>query len=79
MSEEERQKNIECDVKYYENTQQIDELKRELSASDYKIIKCYEAALHSKKKMPYNADEVISEREKIRSKINELEEELKNA
>ena len=43
MSEEERLKNIEHDVKYYEVTQQIDELKRELSASDYKIIKCYEA------------------------------------
>lgn len=74
MSEEERLKNIERDVKYYEVTQQIDELKRELSASDYKIIKCYEAKLLNKN-YPYNYEEVITEREKIRAKINELQEE----
>lgn len=78
MTEEERLKNIEHDTKYYEVTQQIDELKRELSTSDYKMIKCYEAKLKDKE-YPYDFAEVISEREKIRVKINELEEELKNA
>ena len=78
MTEEERQKNIEHDVKYYEVIQQIDELKRELSTSDYKIIKCYEAKLMNKN-YPYDYEEVITEREKIRAEINKLQEEYENA
>lgn len=50
----------------------IEELKKQLSNSDYKIIKMYEAKLLDET-MPYEIDNVISERQKIRDKINELE------
>lgn len=43
---------------------------------DYKIIKCYEAQLMNKP-MPYNIEEVISERDARRARINELESQIK--
>lgn len=42
---------------------------------DYRIIKCYEAAL-AKKDAPYDVDALITERQKVRDKINELEAEI---
>lgn len=42
---------------------------------DYRIIKCYEAAL-AKKDAPYDVDALIAERQKVRDKINELEAEI---
>lgn len=58
------------DLYKYNNT--IQKLKDELSASDYKIIKCYEASLVGKE-LPYNILEVHSERQALRDRINELE------
>ena len=76
MTEKEREEKIKEDSQKYELEKEISELKRKLSDSDYKIIKCYEAQLQTKKKMPYNVDEEIKTREKIRDEINELEKEL---
>lgn len=42
---------------------------------DYRIIKCYEAAL-AKKEAPYDVDALIAERQKVRDRINELEAEI---
>ena len=50
----------------------IDELKAQLSASDYKVIKCMEAQL-SGEEMPYDIAAVHAERQAIRNQINELE------
>ena len=52
---------------------EIDELKNELAASDYKIIKCYEAFLIGSN-TPYDISELHSQRQLARDKINELEE-----
>lgn len=51
----------------------IDELKAQLSASDYKVIKCMEAQL-SGEEMPYDIQEIHAERQAIRDQINELEQ-----
>lgn len=54
--------------------EQIDELKHELSKSDYKIIKCSECQLMGLD-MPYDIIALHVERQEIRNKINELEQE----
>ncbi len=51
----------------------IDKLKLELGDSDYKVIKCWESTL-LKKSLPYEMEEVNSERQTIRDQINKLEE-----
>ena len=43
-----------------------------MASSDYKIIKCYEAAL-SGYAMPYEIKALHNERQLLRDKINELE------
>lgn len=60
--------------------QEIINLRSELTSSvsdigDYRIIKCYEAAL-AKKEAPYDADDLIAKRQAVRDKINALETEL---
>ena len=79
MTDEERKENIERDMKRQELTKQISELEKKLSDSheygDWKIIKCYEASL-KKEELPYDIDELMEERQKIRDEINELQEEL---
>ena len=45
---------------------------RVLASSDYKIIKCYEAALIGYA-MPYEIKALHNERQLLRDKINELE------
>lgn len=50
----------------------IEELKTELSASDYKVTKCYEASLLGEE-LPYNIATVHSERQLLRDTINQLE------
>ena len=50
----------------------IEALKRELSASDYKVIKCYEASLVGAE-MPYDIEELHEGRQKIRDEINGLQ------
>lgn len=55
--------------------EKIQLLKSELSSTDYKIIKAYEAKL-SMSDAPYTQDEldkIIAERQALRDKINELE------
>lgn len=50
----------------------IDDLKKQLSDSDYKVIKCYEASLAGEE-LPYNMQELHQERQSLRERINELE------
>ena len=52
--------------------QQIASLKAELSATDYKIIKCSEAQLVGEE-LPYDIVTLHTERQAIRDRINELE------
>lgn len=65
-AEAERIAEIECE---------IDALKAEISASDYKIIKCYEYAMNGLD-LPYDAAELHESRQALRNKINEREKEL---
>lgn len=51
---------------------QIAELKAQLEATDYKVIKCSEAQLAGVD-MPYDVAELHAERQALRDKINELE------
>jgi hypothetical protein len=57
---------------------QILELKAKLTASDYKIIKCYEARLQNQPE-PYNVAELTNLRQSWRNQITILEGEIKNA
>lgn len=50
----------------------IQALKDQLTDSDYKVIKCYEAALIGGE-MPYDVAAIHAERQSIRDRINELE------
>lgn len=52
--------------------QKIKYLKAQLSDSDYKVMKCYEATLLNLP-LPYSMDEVHEIRQDYRDKINELE------
>lgn len=63
------------DQPYYRR--KIQELKDELSSSDYKVIKCYEAYLVGEP-MPYNAQELHSSRQSLRDSINALEDMIDN-
>lgn len=54
------------------STQQIQELKYQLAETDYKIIKCYEYNLAGLD-LPYDIEELHTERQALRDKINELE------
>lgn len=51
---------------------EIERLKSCLSASDYKVVKCYEATM-MKQNLPYDLNEICSERQSVRDRINELE------
>lgn len=44
---------------------------------DYRIIKCYEAALLGKKDMPYDVNGLVEQRQAVRDKINALQAEVK--
>jgi hypothetical protein len=52
--------------------EQIAELKRQLSATDYKVIKCAECQLLGEA-MPYDVEALHAERQAIRDEINRLE------
>lgn len=54
-------------------TEKIAELKAQLSATDYKVIKCSECQLVGEE-MPYNVAELHAERQAIRDQINQLEQ-----
>lgn len=53
----------------------IDELKAQLDATDYKVVKCYECIMVGKE-LPYNVQELHDDRQAIRDEINKLEAEL---
>lgn len=54
--------------------EQIRELKTQLSATDYKVIKCGECQLLGQE-MPYDVVALHAERQAIRDRINRLEQE----
>lgn len=56
---------------------EIERLKSELQASDYKVIKCAEAMAVGAD-MPYDVASLHDERQALRDKINELESEVQN-
>ena len=53
----------------------IQELKTQLSATDYKVIKCSECQLLGQE-MPYDVAALHAQRQAIRDKINKLEQEI---
>jgi hypothetical protein len=55
----------------------LNELKHNLEKTDYKIIKCYEAFMRQQT-LPYNLEELTTQRDNWREEINQLEQELKN-
>lgn len=63
-------------VESYLITGKISELTQELSTTDYKVIKAYEASLVGEP-VPYDFTEVHAKRQALRDKINELENLLK--
>ena len=54
---------------------EIERMKSELQASDYKVIKCAEA-LTIGAEMPYDVESLHKERQALRDKINKLEQQL---
>ena len=56
-------------------SEQIASIKNQLSSTDYKIIKCSEAQLLGKE-LPYDIAPLHAERQALRDKINELEQQL---
>lgn len=55
--------------------ERIAELKKQLSASDYKVIKCAECQLLGLE-MPYDIEDLYAKRQSIRDQINTLEQKL---
>lgn len=55
--------------------EQIANLKKKLSATDYKVIKCSECQLTGEE-MPYDVAALRTERQAIRDRINKLEQEV---
>lgn len=55
--------------------QEIEELKQQLAADDYKVVKCYEASLTGEP-LPYDMNTLHSTRQELRERINELENQL---
>ena len=76
-----KEKMLELGWKVYRTDEQeeyekeIGQLKEELSANDYKIIKCSEASLLGEE-LPYNASELHATRQALRDRINQLESKL---
>ena len=73
---DEKQQNIQ------KKQQEIINLQAPLASKNHEIgdctiVKCYEAALLGKKDMPYDAKTLIAERQKVRDKINALQDEIK--
>lgn len=60
------------DGKVKSPAEQIAELKKQLSATDYKVIKCAECQM-SGQEMPYDVVALHTERQAIRDQINQLE------
>lgn len=58
-----------------QSRRKVEELKQSLTDSDYKVIKCYEASLAGEP-LPYDFGELREERQAIRQRINELEDDF---
>jgi hypothetical protein len=54
----------------------VNDLKQNLISTDYKVTKCYEAFMRQQP-LPYNLEELSTQRDAWRGEINQLEEELK--
>ncbi len=54
---------------------EIEQLKEQLTASDYKVIKCTEYSLAGRE-APYDVAELHAARQALRDKINALESEI---
>lgn len=54
------------------NKEKIAQLKKKLSATDYKVIKCSECQLLGEE-MPYDVNALHAERQALRDQINQLE------
>ena len=65
---------IEDDGMELTAAEKITELKKQLSSTDYKVIKCAECQLLGQE-MPYDVAALHAERQAIRDEINKLEEE----
>ena len=62
--------------------QEIINLQSQLSSSashigDWKVIKCYEAKMQNEA-LPYDFDKLMADRQAVRDKINQLQQELEN-
>ena len=53
----------------------INNIKNSLNSTDYQIIKCYEAFMRQLP-LPYNFEELATQRDAWRAEINQLEQEL---
>ena len=58
-----------------EKNSKINELKNQISSTDYKIIKCYEYNLVGLE-LPYDIQELHESRQAMRDEINELETQI---
>ena len=56
----------------FPTTQEIAEAEAKLTQTDYKVIKCYEYSLVGLE-LPYDIEELHTERQTLRDKINELQ------
>ena len=63
---------IEDDGTEKSKNEQIAELKEQLAATDYKVIKCAECQLLGLE-MPYDVVALHAERQELRNKINDIE------
>lgn len=63
------------EAKNYIENGEIDYLKEKLAETDYRIIKCYEYQL-SELVLPYDIQELHTERQTMRDRINQLEGEI---
>lgn len=73
---DEMKKRMERDTKESEIRTLINRLSASSSdIGDWKVVKCYEAHLQGHE-LPYDLDELMKERQKVRDRINELQSEL---
>lgn len=75
---DEMEKRMEREQKESEIRTLINKLSAPSSdIGDWKVVKCYEAKLQGHD-LPYNLDELMEKRQKVRDRINELQKELES-
>ena len=80
MKKKEEENPVDKEMERSRIDGQIRALVAELSApnsaiGDWKVIKCYEAVLQNKP-LPYDLEKLMSDRQKVRDQINELQSQL---